>query len=320
MTPLPSPARGSWSWSPKKKRNQGSLLRGSRAGRLAGGDADDGRRCLLRRQPEAADRYTGRVRRRCLDQRDGGRTPAGLADPLGFECADHEIGRQQNGGDLGEKQPEAFHGQIVGCAARKACRHHLQRAGADIARVRPVGTSVTTTKTIFIEPLAPTQAVDLARPCNGCGVCCLAQPCPLGHVAVGADARRLALPCAGTQTRRVYRCGAVAQPGDMLRRAACRSLLRPALRPCLAPVLAVVARRAIATDVGCDSCSGGGRCAAGEQPAVGPLCRNQVVRPRAGAGLDRELVDNAFLRPLTRLIQSSDGALLVSCSMTWRCP
>jgi hypothetical protein len=32
---------------------------------------------------------------------------------------------------------------------------------------------------IRIEPLAPVKPAT-GSPCNGCGVCCLAEPCPLG--------------------------------------------------------------------------------------------------------------------------------------------
>ena len=35
--------------------------------------------------------------------------------------------------------------------------------------------------TIAIHPLAPAQP-QTGAPCNGCGVCCLAFPCPLGRV------------------------------------------------------------------------------------------------------------------------------------------
>ena len=37
------------------------------------------------------------------------------------------------------------------------------------------------TTTIAIHPLAPAQP-RTGEPCNGCGVCCLAFPCPLGRV------------------------------------------------------------------------------------------------------------------------------------------
>jgi hypothetical protein len=55
MTPLPSPLCGSAPWSPKKKRNQGSLD-GGPLGRLAGVDAHHRLRGLLRGKAEAARR------------------------------------------------------------------------------------------------------------------------------------------------------------------------------------------------------------------------------------------------------------------------
>ena len=50
---------------------------------------------------------------------------------------------------------------------------------------------------------------------------------------------------------KVYRCGAVTQPEATLQRSL-PTLMQP-VAALLAPVLAVVAKRAIATDVGCDS-------------------------------------------------------------------
>jgi hypothetical protein len=34
-------------------------------------------------------------------------------------------------------------------------------------------------RVILIEPLAPAKPVP-GSPCNGCGVCCLSEPCPVG--------------------------------------------------------------------------------------------------------------------------------------------
>jgi hypothetical protein len=74
-------------------------------------------------------------------------------------------------------------------------------------------------------------------PCNGCGVCCLAEPCPLGIVL----GRRLSGPCAALRwsaPARRYECGALTTlaQGHLLQRIAGRAV-----------------RRWIAAGRGCDS-------------------------------------------------------------------
>jgi len=75
--------------------------------------------------------------------------------------------------------------------------------------------------------------------CNGCGVCCSAEPCPLGcwlsRRRTGACA---ALTWNGDSAR--YECGALSQPGHWL----------PGMPEWLARRLA---RRWIAAGIGCDS-------------------------------------------------------------------
>ena len=106
-----------------------------------------------------------------------------------------------------------------------------------------------TYKTIFIEPLAPAKPV-LGAPCNGCGVCCLVEPCPLGMLI----SRRRRGACDALQwksSEAVYRCGALDQPF-----AVAHASLPPYLRwlaPWLSRLLAGFARRWIAVGLGCDS-------------------------------------------------------------------
>lgn len=105
-----------------------------------------------------------------------------------------------------------------------------------------------TMNTIRIEPAAPAKP-PFGAPCNGCGVCCLAQPCPLGMVL---SARRHGA-CAALRWQEresVYRCGAIAQPREVLMQVLPRPLRAIAVP--LAPVLAALARRSIALEVGCD--------------------------------------------------------------------
>jgi hypothetical protein len=48
----------------------------------------------------------------------------------------------------------------------------------------------------------------LGAPCNGCGVCCLAEPCPLGVLVTGRRTGRCAaLEWVVSESR--YRCGLV---------------------------------------------------------------------------------------------------------------
>jgi hypothetical protein len=68
---------------------------------------------------------------------------------------------------------------------------------------------------IHIQPQAPAKPA-LGKPCNGCGICCLAEPCPLGVLL----SRSRAGPCKAlvwVEGQQQYRCGALgdgsARPG-----------------------------------------------------------------------------------------------------------
>lgn len=77
--------------------------------------------------------------------------------------------------------------------------------------------------------------------CNGCGVCCLAAPCPLGMLV----SRQRSGACSALrwdETRLRYRCAMVSQPRQAL----------PALPVWLVPVTQRLARRWIASGAGCD--------------------------------------------------------------------
>lgn len=92
-------------------------------------------------------------------------------------------------------------------------------------------------RVIDIHPDAP-QKPALGAPCNGCGVCCLAEPCPLGVLI----SRRRHGACDALQwDGERYVCGALtAQPGGLrgwwVRRwiaagAGCDCSLEPAGKP-----------------------------------------------------------------------------------------
>jgi Fe-S-cluster-containing hydrogenase component 2 len=85
-------------------------------------------------------------------------------------------------------------------------------------------------RTIAIHADAPAKPA-FGAACNGCGACCLAEPCPIGMLA----SRRRRGACSALrwdEAVRRYRCGLVAQER---------------------PWLAALARRWIAAGRGCDS-------------------------------------------------------------------
>lgn len=106
-----------------------------------------------------------------------------------------------------------------------------------------------TEHTIHIHPRAPSKAPEGVA-CNGCGVCCLFEPCPLGVVLsrsrVGACAALRWQDALGQ-----YRCGAIIAPGEVLAAALPRRTRW--LAPWLAPLLRRWGGRWIAAGTGCDS-------------------------------------------------------------------
>jgi hypothetical protein len=93
---------------------------------------------------------------------------------------------------------------------------------------------------IRLHPAAPAKPAEHA-PCNGCGVCCASEPCPLGVVV----SRRRHGACDALvwlDGGNVYRCGLVERP---------RHHLPYGLR-WAAPLLRRVAYRYISAGSGCD--------------------------------------------------------------------
>jgi hypothetical protein len=103
-----------------------------------------------------------------------------------------------------------------------------------------------TRQTIHIHPQAPAKVAPGA-PCNGCGVCCLAEPCPLGVLLSG---RRTGACAALRWEGTLYRCGALVAPREVVAQRLPRGL------GWLAPVLVFALRRLgarwIAAGTGCD--------------------------------------------------------------------
>ena len=87
----------------------------------------------------------------------------------------------------------------------------------------------------YLHPDAPPKPA-VGEPCNGCGLCCLAEPCPLGMLV----SRRRTGACVALRWSAAdgrYLCGAVSAPAT-----GWASALRAAL-----------ARRWIASGQGCDA-------------------------------------------------------------------
>lgn len=78
-------------------------------------------------------------------------------------------------------------------------------------------------------------------PCNGCGACCAAAPCPLSRILLShRDGPCPALAWSGVERR--YHCGMVVAPARYLRWLPLR----------LEPLAARLAHRWIAAGTGCD--------------------------------------------------------------------
>ena len=94
---------------------------------------------------------------------------------------------------------------------------------------------------IRLHPAAPAKPPE-AAPCNGCGVCCAAEPCPVGVLVSGRRTGACRALSWHAETG-LYRCGLVSDPRIAL----------PHLPRALAPLVSRLARRWISAASGCDS-------------------------------------------------------------------
>jgi hypothetical protein len=94
---------------------------------------------------------------------------------------------------------------------------------------------------IHIHVAAPTKPAWGAT-CNGCGVCCLAEPCPLGQV-ISRKRKGACDALRWDEAAALYRCGVLSDT---------EALLGTGWR-WAAPVLRRLAQRWIAAGVGCDA-------------------------------------------------------------------
>nr|WP_297530408.1 hypothetical protein [uncultured Roseateles sp.] len=98
---------------------------------------------------------------------------------------------------------------------------------------------------VWIHPEAPPKPA-VGDPCNGCGVCCLAEPCPLGMlVSLKREGACRALQWSGDGGR--YQCGMLVHPSRYvgLRTLGPDGLVNRLIRR--------YARRLIAAGIGCDA-------------------------------------------------------------------
>ena len=94
---------------------------------------------------------------------------------------------------------------------------------------------------IHIHPEAPGKPMP-GEACNGCGVCCLAEPCPLGRLLSG-QAQGACDALQWDAAHRRYQCGAVGDPQGVW----------PWLPPAAVPLARRLVLRWISAARGCDS-------------------------------------------------------------------
>ncbi|MCM3564651.1 MAG: hypothetical protein ACO1OR_08540 [Hydrogenophaga sp.] len=94
---------------------------------------------------------------------------------------------------------------------------------------------------ILVRPEAPPKPA-LGAPCNGCGVCCLLEPCPLGRV-ISRKRQGACNALRWDDASGIYRCGALTDAAGVL----------GPRWGFAAPLLRRLARRWIAVGVGCDA-------------------------------------------------------------------
>lgn len=123
---------------------------------------------------------------------------------------------------------------------------------------------------IHIEPQAPPKPRQ-GQACNGCGICCLAEPCPLGVALFRRRTGACGALVWNSQTLQ-YRCGALADPQATAAKAVSPWLAW--LRPVLVGVLKLGAARWVASATGCDSSLEPVPSDASEQPTKSEYRRN----------------------------------------------
>jgi hypothetical protein len=103
-------------------------------------------------------------------------------------------------------------------------------------------------RTIHIHPDAPSKP-DWGAPCNGCGVCCLAEPCPLG-VLLSRRRRGACVALVWDGEATLYRCGVLTRPQAVLEVSI--PIWGTWMRVPLRALLRTAGARWIAAGTGCD--------------------------------------------------------------------
>jgi len=83
-------------------------------------------------------------------------------------------------------------------------------------------------RVIMLQALAPAKPA-AGQPCNGCGVCCAAEPCPVG-VLLSRRTRGACVALTWNVGLQTYRCGVVSMGSKTLPHWAARWLRRLSLR------------------------------------------------------------------------------------------
>jgi hypothetical protein len=144
--------------------------------------------------------------------------------------------------------------QIVGFRQRQNRCEDYQGLRFVIVDVVQSGDSMLNNRQVIHVHLDAAPKPPRGAPCNGCGICCLLEPCPLGVILSG----RRHGTCVAVRWQddvRQYRCGALCEPVAVLQHVLPAHLQRltPGLAAGLAPILTRWAQRWIAVGQGCDS-------------------------------------------------------------------
>ena len=83
-------------------------------------------------------------------------------------------------------------------------------------------------RVIMLHAVAPAKPA-AGQPCNGCGVCCAAEPCPVGAV-LSRRTQGACVALAWNDELKTYRCGVVAHEWPALPRWWAAALQRLSLR------------------------------------------------------------------------------------------
>lgn len=132
------------------------------------------------------------------------------------------------------------------CRADASMHGVSQQIPAKLAYIAP---QTMHAQIIYIQPGAP-QKPAIGAACNGCGICCLSEPCPLG-VALFRRKRGACQALQWSDTIGKYRCGVLVDTDAVLRQAFPR--LAAGLLRWISPWVSRLAYRWIAAGIGCDS-------------------------------------------------------------------